>query len=91
MGLELFDRSGRVAPITGCSRGIGLMLAEEMGGAGGTVVLNGLNEEWLHRAVEGLSQQGIETWGYAFDVTDSDQIQSQLAPPAFSPRTRQGM
>ena len=36
-----FDLIGHVALVTGSSQGIGLALAEGLGGAGATVVLNG--------------------------------------------------
>ncbi|ALO66578.1 gluconate 5-dehydrogenase [Arthrobacter alpinus] len=46
----LFDLTGRVALVTGSSRGIGNSLARGLAEAGATVVLNGLNEERLAAA-----------------------------------------
>ncbi|RAN74052.1 gluconate 5-dehydrogenase [Bacillus sp. SRB_336] len=46
----LFDLSGRVALVTGSSRGIGNSLARGLAEAGATVVLNGLNAERLAAA-----------------------------------------
>ncbi|WP_113718449.1 SDR family oxidoreductase [Arthrobacter dokdonensis] len=46
----MFDLSGRVALVTGSSRGIGNSLARGLAEAGATVVLNGLNAERLAAA-----------------------------------------
>lgn len=78
MGLEIFDLDNKIALVTGSSRGIGLTIAEGLGGAGATIVLNGVGEERLGRASESLSEKGIETYGYAFDVTNSTQVQRQV-------------
>jgi gluconate 5-dehydrogenase len=72
-GIEFpsFDLTGHVALVTGSSQGIGRALAEGIGGAGATVVLNGRNEDRLSEAVERLRNVGITAQGEAFDVTDS--------------------
>ena len=46
----LFDLTGRVALVTGSSRGIGNALARALADAGATVVLNGINPERLKAA-----------------------------------------
>ena len=46
----LFDLTGRVALVTGSSRGIGNALARALAEAGATVVLNGINAERLKAA-----------------------------------------
>ena len=46
----LFDLTGRVALVTGSSRGIGNALARALADAGATVVLNGINAERLKAA-----------------------------------------
>jgi gluconate 5-dehydrogenase len=46
----MFDLTGRVALVTGSSRGIGNSLARGLADAGATVVLNGINEERLAAA-----------------------------------------
>ncbi len=47
---SLFDLSGRIALVTGSSRGIGLALARGLSDAGATVVLNGRDREALEHA-----------------------------------------
>jgi len=75
----LFDLTGKIALVTGSSRGLGYTIAEGLGRAGATVVLNGVNEERLNQSVAALKDMGINAHGAAFDVTDSERIQAQVA------------
>jgi gluconate 5-dehydrogenase len=70
MSLHLFDLTGRRALITGSSQGIGLSLAEGLGRAGATVVLNGRDPEKVERAAAALLSEGISARVAPFDVTD---------------------
>jgi gluconate 5-dehydrogenase len=79
MSSKLFDLNGKLALITGSSRGLGFILAKGLGQAGATVVLNGLNEERLNKAVQTLSGEGIKTYGAAFDITQAKQIEEKVA------------
>jgi gluconate 5-dehydrogenase len=68
----LFDVSGRIALVTGSSRGIGRALAEGLAGAGATVVLNGRDGAALGAARAALADHtGAPVLAEAFDVTDS--------------------
>ena len=46
----MFSLAGRVALVTGASRGLGLGMAEGLAGAGATVVLNGRDRATLEAA-----------------------------------------
>ena len=74
----LFDLTGRVALVTGSSRGIGSALARALADAGATVVLNGLNAERLKAAETALAAEFApgRIASCAFDVTD-DQAAAQ--------------
>jgi NAD(P)-dependent dehydrogenase (short-subunit alcohol dehydrogenase family) len=52
--------SGKVAVVTGASRGLGLEIAAGLGEAGAEVVITARREEWLTRAANGLSARGID-------------------------------
>lgn len=75
MSHPVFDISGRVALVTGSSRGIGFALARGLLEAGCQVVLNGRNEPALARARSELSCSDSE----AFDVTDSAAVAEGIA------------
>ncbi|WP_025731888.1 SDR family NAD(P)-dependent oxidoreductase [Carnimonas nigrificans] len=72
--LTLFDLTGKRVLITGASQGIGFALAQGLGAAGATVIINGRHQDALDAAAEELSAQGITVETAVFDVTQSDQI-----------------
>ncbi|MEU9155903.1 SDR family oxidoreductase [Streptomyces sp. NPDC048417] len=74
----LFDITGRVALVTGSSRGIGRALAQGLLEAGCTVVLNGRDETALARTRDELAGQ-VPVFAYAFDVTDSAAVAANVA------------
>ena len=66
----LFDLSGRVALITGSSRGIGVALARALASAGARIVLNGRDAATLEAARATLSAEGVDCSAASFDVAD---------------------
>lgn len=75
----MFDLTGRVALVTGASRGIGWSIARGLAAAGATVVLTARGAE----ALEARRAQ-LEGWGYraaamAFDVTDGPAATAAVA------------
>ncbi|SHF12062.1 gluconate 5-dehydrogenase [Kaistia soli DSM 19436] len=80
MVMKLFDLTGRVALITGSSRGIGLAIARGLVEAGATVVLNSRSETALSEAAAALKgpfPDQVST--AAFDVTDQDAVTAAVA------------
>ena len=57
---DLFNLEGKVALVTGGSRGLGLQMAEALGEMGATVVLNARKADELEDAKEHLQALGIE-------------------------------
>jgi len=76
MSHPVFDIRGRVALVTGSSRGIGRALAQGLLEAGCTVVLNGRDESALARTREEL---GGTVLTQAFDVTDPAAVAEGIA------------
>ena len=74
-----FRLDGRLALVTGSSAGIGLALAQGLGQAGAAVVLNGRNADALSKAAQALRAKGITVYERAFDVTDAEQVKTQVA------------
>jgi NAD(P)-dependent dehydrogenase (short-subunit alcohol dehydrogenase family) len=60
---ELFDLSGRVAIVTGGSRGLGQEMAEGLAEAGAALFLCARREEWLTPAVAALRARGFAVDG----------------------------
>jgi gluconate 5-dehydrogenase len=67
---DLFKIKGKVALVTGSSRGIGFVLAQGLARAGCRVVLNGTNVERVNEAAELLRKEGNDSSSSVFNVTD---------------------
>jgi gluconate 5-dehydrogenase len=76
---QLFDLTGRIALITGSSRGLGYAMAQGLAEAGATVILNGQNAENLATAAAEFTAQGFTAHTSQFNVTDSAQVKAEVA------------
>jgi gluconate 5-dehydrogenase len=79
MGLSIFDLSGRLALVTGSSKGIGFAIARGLAEAGAVVVLNGRDQAALEAARAEIAGEGREVHVAAFDVTDSEAVAAGIA------------
>ena len=70
------DLTGRVALVTGGTRGIGRALAESLHQAGARVALAGRD---LERAQKAAAELGDGSFGVACDVADSAQVEAAIA------------
>ena len=70
------DLTGKVAFVTGSTRGIGLAIARAMHGAGAKVAIVGRNAD---RAREVAADLGDRTVGVGCDVALADQVEAALA------------
>src|SRR5262245_14134814 len=73
---QLFDLSGRVAIVTGGSRGLGLEMAEGLAETGAACMFCARRDEWLTPALTGMRGRGFAVDGMLCDVAKPDQVQA---------------
>jgi gluconate 5-dehydrogenase len=75
----LFDLRGRVALVTGGSRGLGRAMAEGLAEAGASLVLCARRETWLTPTAADLNDRGFACLGVLADVTQPASVQEMVA------------
>lgn len=69
---------GKVALVTGASRGIGEAIAAQLGAAGAIVVGTATSESGAAKIAERLQQQGVKGTGLVLNVTSAESIANLL-------------
>jgi len=75
---KLFDLRGRVAIVTGGSRGLGAEFAEGLAEAGASVMLCARRDEWLVPGVKSLRGRGFAVHAMRCDVSNIEQVQAVI-------------
>ncbi|WP_354683766.1 SDR family oxidoreductase [Cupriavidus necator] len=73
---NLFDLGGRVAIITGSTRGMGLEMARALGAAGAAVVVSGRDADAARTVAGKLENEGIRATGIACDIADVGSVRA---------------
>jgi len=71
---DLLDLSGRVALVTGGSRGLGLQIAEALGEMGAKLALTARKKDELSEAVSHLGKQKMEAFSFVCDLGKREAI-----------------
>lgn len=74
----LFDLGGRVALVTGGSRGLGLQMAEALGEMGARLALTARKAEELDEAVRHLQGLGVEAHSIVCDLSDAEAVPAMV-------------
>lgn len=74
-----FDLSGRVAVVTGGTRGIGRAISLGLANAGADVVPASRTEEDVDDAVSAVESRGVDSLACPTDVTDTDDVAALFA------------
>ena len=73
---KLFDLTGKVAVITGSTKGIGKAIAEEYAKAGAKVVISSRKADACEKVANELKEQGFDALPIACHVGDKAQLQN---------------
>ena len=78
MSIKLFDLTGEVALVTGGTHGLGMAMANGLGAAGATLVINDLNQDKLDDARRIYRKAGFDVKTYLFDVTNEKKVMEMI-------------
>jgi gluconate 5-dehydrogenase len=77
--LDTFRLDGKVALVTGGSRGLGLQIAEGLGEAGAALAITARREPGLQEAVSSLTRKGITAMSATCDISNNAQVEAAVA------------
>ena len=73
---ELFALDGRVAIVTGASRGLGEEMAEGLAEAGAALMICARRQQWLGPTLETFRARGFKVAGMVCDVSTPAEVQA---------------
>jgi NAD(P)-dependent dehydrogenase (short-subunit alcohol dehydrogenase family) len=76
---KLLDLTGKIALVTGGSRGLGLQIAEGLGEMGAKLALTARKAEELEEARKHLAEQSIEALGLRCDLSQPETVAPMVA------------
>ena len=79
MASSLFDLTGKVAVITGSTRGIGRAIAEEMARAGAKVIISSRKTEACEEVAAAIRAEGLEATPIACNISKKAELENLVA------------
>jgi NAD(P)-dependent dehydrogenase (short-subunit alcohol dehydrogenase family) len=79
---KLFDLTGKVALVTGGSRGLGEEMAEGLAEAGASLMLLARREQWLTPTIDRMKQRGFRCEGMLCDVSKPGEVKASVEKTA---------
>lgn len=76
--VNVMDMNGKIALVTGASRGIGAAIAAQLGAAGAIVIGTATSESGAEKISARLKELGINGAGRVLNVTDAESVASLL-------------
>jgi gluconate 5-dehydrogenase len=77
--MTLFSVKNKNVLVTGSTRGLGFIFARGLAAAGANVILNGVSEDRLSKAIQALKGEKFSVQGYAFDIREEDRVNDAIA------------
>ena len=74
MGLEIFELKGKIAMVTGSTRGLGEVCAKALAGAGADIAVCGRSADDLKRVTGDIRQLGRKAEAFFIDVTAKQSV-----------------
>jgi gluconate 5-dehydrogenase len=79
-GIKQFDLSGKIAVVTGGSKGLGLAMAAGLASAGASIMLVNRNAEEGMQAAKILAEDfGVKTSSFSADISNQQETESMVA------------
>lgn len=79
-GIKLFDLTGKVALVTGGSKGLGAAMAEGLASAGADLFLTSRHQDEVDATAQQIAKDhGRRVIGHEADVSDADQVNAMVA------------
>jgi NAD(P)-dependent dehydrogenase (short-subunit alcohol dehydrogenase family) len=79
MGLKQFELTGKVAMVTGSTRGLGEVSALALAKAGADIAVSGRSAPDLERVTAAIKELGQKARGFNIDVTDKAKVSDAVA------------
>lgn len=73
---QTISLAGKVAFVSGASKGIGVAIAEALSNAGADLALTARNEEELEQTAESARKVGSRVWTRTAEMADADEVKS---------------